>query len=118
MAQNFSHRQQVALNDMGNRLKYSFKTFCAQQNTLTLYFEQKLKDTAKANIKNLQQQLDIAEQKLTAINPQTILSLGYAIVSKDGKRITDSEQANVNDNIKIHLSKGSLDAQVTSSMNN
>ncbi|HPW66866.1 MAG TPA: exodeoxyribonuclease VII large subunit [Salinivirgaceae bacterium] len=118
VAQNFSHRQQVALNDMENRIKYSFKTFCSQQNSLTLYFEQKLKDSVKTNINNLRQKLNIAEQKLTAINPQTILNLGYAIVSKDGKRITDSEQASVNDNIKIHLSKGSLDAQVTSSMSN
>ena len=51
--------------------------------------------------------------KLDTLSPLKILSRGYAVAKKDGEIISSKEQADINDNIEIVLSDGSLECKVT-----
>ena len=50
--------------------------------------------------------------KLELLNPLSILSKGYSVVTKDDKIIKDSDKLKVGDNINIRLSKGKINAKV------
>ena len=50
--------------------------------------------------------------KIKLLNPLSILDKGYSVVSKDDIIIKDVNDIKINDNIKIKLSKGSLNAIV------
>ena len=51
--------------------------------------------------------------KLDTLSPLKILSRGYAVAKKDGEIINSKTQADINDNIEIVLSDGSLECTVT-----
>ena len=51
--------------------------------------------------------------KLDTLSPLKILSRGYAVAKKDGEIISSKTQADINDNIEIVLSDGSLECTVT-----
>ncbi len=60
--------------------------------------------------------LDAAEQRLTDLNPQTVLSRGYAIVSQangDGKNVRSVEQVKAGDSLNVRLSDGEFGVEVT-----
>ena len=50
--------------------------------------------------------------KLELLNPLSILSKGYSVVTKDDKIIKESDKLKVGDNINIRLSKGKINAKV------
>ena len=51
-------------------------------------------------------------KNLNAINPLAILERGYSICSKEGESLKNTEGINPGDDIKIKLSRGSLDCKV------
>jgi len=59
-----------------------------------------------------QKKLDFAQSKLNLIDPQNVLKRGYAIVTNNGKAITDSDQVQQGEMVNIHLQKGKLSAQI------
>lgn len=56
--------------------------------------------------------LSALTDKVTLLSPQNTLSRGYALVTRDGKTITDTSQLNVGDKITICLRDNQVDAQV------
>ena len=50
--------------------------------------------------------------KLQALNPLSILSRGYATVSRDGASVTSAKQINENDTLDIRMADGSVRATV------
>ena len=69
--------------------------------------------------RNMEQALKQKEQsvasiagKLQALNPLSILSRGYATVSRDGASITSVKQINENDTLDIRMADGSVRATV------
>ena len=51
-------------------------------------------------------------KNLNVINPLAILERGYSICSKDEESLKNTEGINPGDDIKIRLSRGSLDCKV------
>ena len=51
--------------------------------------------------------------KLQALNPLSILSRGYATISRDGASITSVKQINDNDTLDIRMADGSVRATVS-----
>ena len=51
--------------------------------------------------------------KLQALNPLSILSRGYATVSRDGVSVTSVKQINDNDTLDIRMADGSVRATVS-----
>lgn len=86
---------------------------------LPTYHIQRLKDQTQLRKDHLayqictylgiyQKQLASFAAKLDALNPLATLYRGYAIATKDGKVITDSNTIKIGDQIKVQLHKGLL----------
>ncbi len=125
----------LKLDDFNNRLNKSIdlilKTNTNKINTLKenyilqnpkVIYESKL-NTIKTNItllnKNMNLVINTNEHKLQYIiqtlklvNPLNILDKGYSLVKKDNTIIKDIKNININDEINIKLSKGSIKATV------
>ncbi len=56
--------------------------------------------------------LQLLERALTGLNPEGVLSRGYALVESDGKIITDVRGVKPGQDVTITLSGGALDAKV------
>lgn len=54
--------------------------------------------------------------KLSALNPLSVLSRGYSVAESNSKVITSVSDVSVGDKVKIRLSNGTLDAEVTGVM--
>ena len=63
-----------------------------------------------------QLKLENLQQSLRSLNPIAVLNRGYAIVTKkaDQTVIKNAEQVTIHDDVHIRVSQGSLDARVTS----
>ncbi len=60
--------------------------------------------------------LAATEQRLTDLNPQTILARGYAIVSQanvDGKNVRSTKQVKAGDSLNVRVSDGEFGVEVT-----
>ena len=57
--------------------------------------------------------LDMMINSLKLLNPLSLLEKGYSVVSKEDKVINDIKGIKTGDNLKIKLSKGSIDATVS-----
>ena len=57
--------------------------------------------------------LELLDRALTGLNPDGVLSRGYALLESDGKIITDVRSVKPGQDITITLSGGALDAKVT-----
>ena len=60
-----------------------------------------------------QQQLKQLQSSVAQLSPEAVLSRGYAIVSHDGKPLTDSQQTHVGQALNIQLHHGKVEASVT-----
>ena len=59
--------------------------------------------------------LNICMAKLDALSPLAVLTRGFALVENEaGQILRDSEQADIDETVKVKLAKGSLRAKVTS----
>ncbi len=52
------------------------------------------------------------DQRLAALNPETILKRGYALVEREGEIITSAAQLQPDEMIRIRMADGSVDASV------
>ena len=57
--------------------------------------------------------LNTAEALVGAASPERILALGFAMIQKGGKTITDSSQISEGESVEILLAKGSIEATIT-----
>ena len=56
--------------------------------------------------------LEILESKLTVLNPNAILERGYSIVMKDNKILKSADEIKIDNDIKVILYEGELEAKV------
>jgi exodeoxyribonuclease VII large subunit len=78
-------------------------------------FDYKMKailDKVKNREENKKNELKGKMKLIESYNPINLLSKGYSIVYKNGKILKDIESLNINDIIKIRLSKGTLKSKI------
>ena len=75
--------------------------------------EADLNRTIEQALKQKGQSVASIAGKLQALNPLSILSRGYATVSRDGASITSVKQINENDTLDIRMTDGSVRATVS-----
>ena len=75
--------------------------------------EADLDRTLEQTLKQNRQSVASVAGKLQALNPLSILSRGYATVSRDGASITSVKQINDNDTLDIRMADGSVRATVS-----
>ena len=75
-----------------------------------------LKDKLNKNIINIIQnntnRIDTLKIKLDLLNPDNVLDKGYSIIYKDDKIIKDINNVKIDDNIKILVKNGNIEANV------
>jgi exodeoxyribonuclease VII large subunit len=76
------------------------------------HMEYRIKTGTSQNIMLKRKKLEILDSKISALNPEAILERGYSIVIKDGKTIKSSSEVEIDNNIKVILHKGELEAKV------
>jgi exodeoxyribonuclease VII large subunit len=64
------------------------------------------------HIRTLRERLTSRTAALYAASPQAILARGYAIVSRDGQRITSVNQASTGDQLHLQFQDGTLTTRV------
>lgn len=71
-----------------------------------------LKQNIESNLKGRLQLLKILNNKLEYLNPNNLLSSGYAIIENNDQVITSTKDVKIDDVIKLKLSDGHIQARV------
>ena len=75
--------------------------------------ENELNRSLELTLKQKKQGVASVAGKLNALNPLSILSRGYATVSREGKTVTSIKEINENDTLDIRMADGSVRATVS-----
>ena len=86
--------------------------FDRERQRLTLSVASKLENLVANRLQEEEYIIGLLEQKVEASNPQRILQKGYAIVTRNGQRVSDSMSVSSGNNLKVHLTNGSIDTKV------
>lgn len=76
-------------------------------------FSRRLKSAITGSISEKRASLAILSGKADALSPLSVLSRGYGIIEKNGKSIKSTVDLTVGDEVRITLSSGKVDAQIT-----
>lgn len=76
-------------------------------------FSRRLQSAITGSISEKRASLAILSGKADALSPLSVLSRGYGIIEKNGKNIKSSVDLTVGDEVRITLSSGKVDAQIT-----
>jgi exodeoxyribonuclease VII large subunit len=88
------------------------------QNILINNLSKRIQTSMLRYIESCQNKVESLEQSLILLNPNEILSRGYAIAfNKNNKAITNVEDISLNDKIKIKLHHGLVNTSVTDKIN-
>lgn len=73
----------------------------------------RLRHATERTLQNNHSKLNTAEALVGAASPERILALGFAMIQKGGRTITDSSQLSEGESVEILLAKGSIEATIT-----
>ncbi|NOT16332.1 MAG: exodeoxyribonuclease VII large subunit [Methylotenera sp.] len=111
---------QLALNQQAQSLDYlsrrlsSPTQLIAQHHHTLLQLSHRLNIATQQQLQHKQQQLNALQQNLTHLNPQAVLTRGYAFVHNQlGMMISASEQLHLGDEITLTLGHGTANANIT-----
>lgn len=96
-------------NDLNNKIKHILDIRVKKLDNIKSNYTLNNPDTLIYQFNNSYEML---LNKLNLLNPLSVLSKGYSVVSKDGKAIKDIKELKVNDKINIKLHKGTINAIV------
>ncbi len=97
-----------AKNQMNHYLESSLAAYKNKLKDIKLQLSECLTD----NLNEMKSHLDNRREILSAYNPESILSRGFAILSHNNKIIKDSKDLKIKDEISIKLYKGKILAEV------
>ncbi len=78
-----------------------------------IYISEKMETSVNSQISKAKHNISALAGKLDALSPLKVISRGYAMVSSDEKILTRVAQFSVGDDVKIRISDGEVEAQVT-----
>ena len=76
-------------------------------------FSRRLQSAITGSISEKRASLAILSGKADALSPLSVLSRGYGIIEKNGKSVKSTVDLTVGDEVRITLSSGKVDAQIT-----
>ncbi len=74
-----------------------------------------IKITAKNNVSNAATRLKNVQEKISLLDPETILKRGYSVTTFKGKALKDADQVKPGDVLRTHLYRGEVESTVTKS---
>ena len=66
----------------------------------------------KKYVQEIKNRLNLSEKIILALNPESLLARGYAVVFKDGKAVRSANELDIDDNVRIKLFKGGFWSKV------
>jgi len=66
----------------------------------------------KKHVQEIKNRLNLSEKIILALNPESLLARGYAVVFKDGKAVRSANELDIDDNVRIKLFKGGFWSKV------
>jgi exodeoxyribonuclease VII large subunit len=90
--------------------RYAVNTYRQRLDEISLRMER----AARVELERKTLHLAHLEQSLRSLNPQAVLNRGYAIVTRtsDGALVKRFDQVNPQDDIRIQVSQGTMDARI------
>ena len=96
-------------NDLNNKIRHILDIRAKKLDNIKTNYALNNPDTLIYQFNN---SYELLLNKLNLLNPLSILSKGYSVVSKDNKAIKDIKDVKIKDKINIKLYKGTIDAIV------
>ena len=96
-------------NDLNNKIKHILEIKTKRFETIKNNYTINNPDTIISPFNN---SYELLLNKLNLLNPLSVLSKGYSVVSKDNKVVKDIKEINKDDKINIRLHKGNITAIV------
>ena len=96
-------------NDLNNKINHILDIRAKKLDNIKTNYALNNPDTLIYQFNN---SYELLLNKLNLLNPLSILSKGYSVVSKDNKAIKDIKDVKIKDKINIKLYKGTIDAIV------
>ncbi len=111
-AQNFVKTKSQNILDIYKNNACTLKNLCNNSALKLKATSQNVLTTIYSLVEVKKQQLAKTTSIIEKSNPLTILKSGYALISKDSKKITSTDQLEIGDNINLMLSDGKITAIV------
>ncbi len=110
---NYTNELRIAIDRYSDRLSFAMsKTSEASSNKFEHCFS-RFENVSTDILKTREEQLNSKASQLSALNPLSILSRGYAAVFDGAKVITSVGSVSTGDNLTLALSDGKISATVT-----
>ena len=113
----FTHSLEIKIEKLSSELTHRYENSVSDVDNKLNMMEIRLADHIEKLISRERSRLDLAEKIVEGRRPEKILSLGFAIVRKDGHAVTDSKELNNGSEVEITLSRGNASARITKIVN-
>ncbi len=101
-----------SIGNLSERLKFVFHNKTTETSQKIQLYEDALKNVFRENLKEKMNKIDNFEKMLEVLNPKSILSRGYGVLQKKGKRIASVEEVSIGDDISIRLQNGEISSKI------
>lgn len=110
---NFLAHNHKKIDNFKGEVERAIKQIFRDQHSQLVYSHKKIELLAKMWLQHHYQKLNLSEQRIKLSDPSEILERGYALLAKNGKRITDSTVLEQGDYIQIHTINKVIGADIT-----
>ncbi len=114
----FVTRQTHQLDYSGNKLNFIFREQVLKNKNLLNQFQHLVKIRAHETIRTERKNLNLIQEKLRLIDPQTILKRGYSLTMLNGKILKSVHQVAEGDLLETRLNDGTIESKVGKIPNN
>ncbi|GAB4133297.1 MAG: exodeoxyribonuclease VII large subunit [Bacteroidia bacterium] len=105
--------QKNRLSVFSEKLLSMIEKFSLRKNQQLEQHKELIRLSSLNQLKSEKHRLQLLEEKIRLLNPELILKRGFAIVRKEENIIVKAGQLNIDENIRITFSDGSIEATVT-----
>lgn len=109
---NSIYRLKIDINKCETQITHTAKRSIERNKSEMQYFLTSLDKTVHFSIDKNKSALDLYSRQISQLDPQVLLKKGYSVTFKDGRIISDSDEANEGELIETILYKGKLVSQI------
>jgi len=110
--------QNHLIEQLGNKLNYTFRRQVLENKNLLKQFQQMVKIRTIETIRTEKKNLNLIQEKLRLVDPQNILKRGYSMTTMNGKILKSVQMVKEGDQLETRLSDGKIESKVEKISNN
>ncbi len=108
-----TRRLELTLERYRSELRRLSLALVADERNRVVSREENLHRATDYFVRSERERLSAVSQAVAAHDPQRIMALGFAVVSLDGRALSDARQVEIGEQVSIRLAKGKLKAKIT-----